>query len=402
MYEQIEKPKENKSRVAASSVAQKKSNVKQGYGFVDKRPVNTIFYNSNKVVQRAPGDFVKLTGKKDWFVVYSAPSNQKPTRGKVTEVQNNAIFIDGKRFGKLAVNGNSGFKLHELSQTEDGLSKRKEIKDGSTYLEDQSPTEKHLGEFHENFHKSKPSKAKNRDIVQSIAEQTPGVKENFTCDQFARELQMSLKNQGVPFQNLLIAIDIKPDPRNDANITLHERGHVYDNQRVGNDSHFVTTIEDDDGIWVFDNHHPQGILLSEFLYSVKFQANIHTQGKIEHVELVNQGMVKVFLMPAVAASKAGGWLKALNEQDPKFGKFYGILMKDFLKEHQNKDGRTFPPGNIELLDFGNLITNQTKLIIEGVESGAIPKLKKLIIKTESMTPDLRGRLLTHGVDVVLT
>ena len=37
MYEQIKKPKENKSRAAVNSVPQKESNVKQGFGFVDNR-----------------------------------------------------------------------------------------------------------------------------------------------------------------------------------------------------------------------------------------------------------------------------------------------------------------------------------------------------------------------------
>jgi 5-methylcytosine-specific restriction endonuclease McrA len=37
MYEQVEKPKENKSRSVANSVTQKKSNEKQGFGFVDNR-----------------------------------------------------------------------------------------------------------------------------------------------------------------------------------------------------------------------------------------------------------------------------------------------------------------------------------------------------------------------------
>ncbi len=37
MYEQIEKPKENKSRAVANSVGRKKSNVTQGFGFVDNR-----------------------------------------------------------------------------------------------------------------------------------------------------------------------------------------------------------------------------------------------------------------------------------------------------------------------------------------------------------------------------
>lgn len=38
MYVQKEKPKENKSRAVANSVGQKKSNVKQGFEFVDNRP----------------------------------------------------------------------------------------------------------------------------------------------------------------------------------------------------------------------------------------------------------------------------------------------------------------------------------------------------------------------------
>jgi hypothetical protein len=38
MYAQVEKPKENKNRAVANSVTQKKSNAKQGIGFVDNRP----------------------------------------------------------------------------------------------------------------------------------------------------------------------------------------------------------------------------------------------------------------------------------------------------------------------------------------------------------------------------
>ena len=38
MYAQMEKPKENKSRAVANSVAQKKNNGKQGFGFADNRP----------------------------------------------------------------------------------------------------------------------------------------------------------------------------------------------------------------------------------------------------------------------------------------------------------------------------------------------------------------------------
>lgn len=42
MYEQVEKPKENKSRAVANSVAQKKNGVKQGFGFVDNRPEHIV------------------------------------------------------------------------------------------------------------------------------------------------------------------------------------------------------------------------------------------------------------------------------------------------------------------------------------------------------------------------
>jgi hypothetical protein len=42
MPEQLKKPKENKSKAVASSAAQKKSNVKQGFGFMDNRPASIV------------------------------------------------------------------------------------------------------------------------------------------------------------------------------------------------------------------------------------------------------------------------------------------------------------------------------------------------------------------------
>lgn len=38
MYVQVEKPKENKGKAVANSIAQKKNNMKQWVGFVDNRP----------------------------------------------------------------------------------------------------------------------------------------------------------------------------------------------------------------------------------------------------------------------------------------------------------------------------------------------------------------------------
>ncbi|MPY23404.1 hypothetical protein [Shewanella sp. YLB-07] len=47
MYEQVEKPKENKSRSVAKSVAQKKHNGKQRFGFMDNRPKTGLQKNSS-------------------------------------------------------------------------------------------------------------------------------------------------------------------------------------------------------------------------------------------------------------------------------------------------------------------------------------------------------------------
>jgi hypothetical protein len=58
MYEQVEKPKENKSRAVANAVAQTKSNFKQGFGFVDNRPGSVVqkslkgYVNSPPLLQR--------------------------------------------------------------------------------------------------------------------------------------------------------------------------------------------------------------------------------------------------------------------------------------------------------------------------------------------------------------
>jgi hypothetical protein len=49
MYAQVEKTKENKSRAAANSVGQKKSNMKQCFGFVDNRPAAVSQKNLQEV-----------------------------------------------------------------------------------------------------------------------------------------------------------------------------------------------------------------------------------------------------------------------------------------------------------------------------------------------------------------
>lgn len=80
MYEQVEKPKENKSRAVANSVAQKKSDGKQGSGFVDNRPKKIALQNRDSTSQpfqkygakSGLSDNLKLRTKK--LSGYSIPS----------------------------------------------------------------------------------------------------------------------------------------------------------------------------------------------------------------------------------------------------------------------------------------------------------------------------------------
>lgn len=75
MYKQVEKPKGNKSRAVANSVTQKKSNGKQGFGFVDNRPesiIQTILpasihrdYHSFSADDKKPKQFMKARLLKD-------------------------------------------------------------------------------------------------------------------------------------------------------------------------------------------------------------------------------------------------------------------------------------------------------------------------------------------------
>ena len=54
MYERVEKPKENKSKAVANSLAQKKSGVKQGFGFVDNRPETVAQRQLKEMVKNSP------------------------------------------------------------------------------------------------------------------------------------------------------------------------------------------------------------------------------------------------------------------------------------------------------------------------------------------------------------
>lgn len=91
MYEKVVKPKENKSRGVANSVSQKKSNEKQGFGFVDNRPeaiaqrklqnqANSNFLNSQAISLNERPNYNTLSYK-------TAKSNS------VTEEHNSSSYV---------------------------------------------------------------------------------------------------------------------------------------------------------------------------------------------------------------------------------------------------------------------------------------------------------------------
>ena len=61
MYARVEKAKENKSKAIANSVAQNKSNGKQGFGFVDNRQGGRLRNNINTIQQGVNSKTIQKT-----------------------------------------------------------------------------------------------------------------------------------------------------------------------------------------------------------------------------------------------------------------------------------------------------------------------------------------------------
>ncbi|MEH6348319.1 MAG: hypothetical protein V7785_24695 [Bermanella sp.] len=110
MYAQVEKPKENKSRAVANSVGQKRSSVKQGFGFVDNRPEaiaqrkrQELAHNSSQVKQLRSFKKNRSTGlnRKDAVQLYNlgwVPStpgtyrNMSNAIGSTVNTRGHAVF----------------------------------------------------------------------------------------------------------------------------------------------------------------------------------------------------------------------------------------------------------------------------------------------------------------------
>lgn len=105
MYVQVEKPKENKSRGVASSVAQKKSGGKQGFGFVDNRPEAIAQGNLQKIINNSPQ--AKQAAQLEAMTNYYSASQQQPIQKK----ENNTGLPDDLKSG---IENLSGYSMDDV------------------------------------------------------------------------------------------------------------------------------------------------------------------------------------------------------------------------------------------------------------------------------------------------
>lgn len=82
MYEQIEKPKENKSSAVANNVGQKKNNAKQGFGLVDNRP--------EAVAQRKLQEKANNSSQVSQLRAFQNMANNSPRTKQTAQLQSKA------------------------------------------------------------------------------------------------------------------------------------------------------------------------------------------------------------------------------------------------------------------------------------------------------------------------
>ena len=150
------------------------------------------------------------------------------------------------------------------------------------------------------------------DELQALARPCDGANKNFQCDGFAKAFQTKLTCEKIANQGQVMVLRRTParlDAKNQAKklnhamgslgtayppgaknasdakngyfigahermlpkIILKEEGHALDGQVIGNESHFWTEVQADDGqTYCFDNLHPQGVLSNEYYASLDF------------------------------------------------------------------------------------------------------------------------------------
>ena len=99
MYKQVEKPQENKSRAVANSSAQKKSNMKQGFGFVDNRPEaiakRKLSSTMNNSLQEKQAAHMKSNKTGNYFDLKQHPVQKKDKSGLPDNLKSGIENISG-------------------------------------------------------------------------------------------------------------------------------------------------------------------------------------------------------------------------------------------------------------------------------------------------------------------
>lgn len=277
------------------------------------------------VPQRKPKDMEELGKRVGTYVKYVLDGN-KPVIGQVAEVTGTIATIGVVKLTKTKVNG-MNFQILGFGESPESFAGDKEIRDVALH---EATIDDHLGGFHERFAQHN-NEFLTRKQVELIALSTPHVYENFACDPFALAFQQKLKTEKIAYSPLLIVIDIRGVNHH---ILLNSPGHQYHQQDVGIDNHLATTVVIGGISYVFDNHNPQGVLLPQFVRSLKFMADFVPKGQqgeviLDHAQIISSRQVKIFLAKPENVRSAAGWRSGLLELDIKYNKAYGTFWDEF-------------------------------------------------------------------------
>ncbi|WP_020589077.1 hypothetical protein [Desulfobacter curvatus] len=386
MYAQGNKSKGNKSRVVANSVDREKSNVKQGFGFVDSRP-----------------EYIKQRKLQKGFE--STKQQENSLRSLSTLIQRKEIEVSGGKFDTYTYEAINGFKKgaeialffqgnDELGDDDDTVSLVQTVNDTtklthSTTNEDITPTPT-TSELGNRVLTEDDEYAVSQDIGtgidQEVLNDQGGVN---NLDPRYSETRMD-ENEELNIQGKTShPYSVKSGKKVSGKWTkaqlndepgLNTRIRRVEHTLTGGMKFEVAALHNDTG---------------QYLGSIRWGWEMNTgtpeltPADIERVDFGSAS--KTFHR----AAKKWNETKILDQLSST------SHVPIQLPVDETKLATHFALDKIVTLDLGNLITNQTGIIVSAVENGGMPKLKTLIIHVLSMTPELRGRLIECGVNVIL-
>ena len=151
--------------------------------------------------------------------------------------------------------------------------------------------------------------------LQSLEATAKSVDEpNMICNDFAAAFQGNLKTLKIPYKSLRFSFVPAPSratpPREYSLIALNEPGHAFDNVAVGYLVHFGTLVVIDGERWVFDNHHPRGLPVDDYMRGLQFyvleeredkETGTRTTVMRSRTQLLDEGKVRVAFAPPTAS-----------------------------------------------------------------------------------------------------